>query len=261
MYYYIVDPSKLSQKEFERVQNVLYSSLSEYKIAGEIVRVTGMRTILQLVENAFAHETKTIVAVGNDETLHEVINAVNKREVTIGYIPIVNSEIGEIFGIKDLQSAIKTIAFRRIQDIDLGVVNGQFFLSKISFGSAETPISIKISADEQFSATQTVISGLIVNSRENVKPTKIGNPTDGLLDVLLLSELSRWNKFFKKQVIAQGLYEELPGTSILHFKQVRIHEPSGVPIMLNTRIITRTPATITIVPKALRMIVGKARSF
>src|SRR4029077_12710878 len=122
MYYYIVDPQKITQKEFERVQNVLYSSLSEFRISGEIVRVTSLRTVQQLVENAFSHTATSIVAVGSDETLHDVINAIGKREIVIGFIPLAESEIGESLGIKDILQAVRTVAFRRIQILDLGFV-------------------------------------------------------------------------------------------------------------------------------------------
>src|SRR3990167_7744253 len=124
MYYYIVDPEQLTQKEFERVQSILYSSLSEFRISGEVVRATGVRTINQLVENAFAHEAKTIVAVGNDETLHDIINALRGREIVIGFIPITKSRLAEFFGIRDILQAVKTLAFRRIELLDLGSVSG-----------------------------------------------------------------------------------------------------------------------------------------
>src|SRR6185295_8704064 len=100
MYYYIVDPQKISQRDFERVQNILYSSLSEFRISGEVMRVTGLRSITQLVENAFAHGAKTIVAVGADGTLTDVISAVRGREIVIGFIPIVESEAGKILGVQ-----------------------------------------------------------------------------------------------------------------------------------------------------------------
>src|SRR5205814_2288520 len=107
---YIVEPQKISQKEFDRVQNVLYSSLSEFRIAGEVVRSTGVRSVAQLVENAFAHEAKTIVAVGDDDTLHAVINAVNRREMVVGFIPLTESPLSDLLGVKDILQAAKTIA-------------------------------------------------------------------------------------------------------------------------------------------------------
>lgn len=261
MYYYIVDPAKLTQKEFERVQNVLYSSLSEFRISGEVVRVTGVRTITQLVENAFSHEAKTIVTVGSDETLHEVINAIGKREMVVGFIPIVDSEIGNIFGMKDIPQAVKTIAFRRIQEIDLGVVNDQYFLTKLNFGSDETELQIKFSADEKFQASQDATNGLIINLRYNPDESKIGNPTDGLLDILLLPKISRFTAFLKRRLIQTGNYEQVAQTSVLHVKKIEILEPAGIPLFLGGKIVTKTPATVFIAPKALRMIVGKERSF
>jgi len=261
MYYYIVDPQKLSQREFERVQNLLYSSLSEFRISGEVVRVTGLRTVLQLVENAFAHEAKTIVAVGSDETLHEVINAIGKREMVVGFIPISSSEIADIFGIKDIVHAVKTIAFRRIELIDLGIVNNNYFLSKISFGIDHEQglrsllnlpkYEIKFSADEKYQANQTVVAALIVDHKK----------TDGLLDVLLLPPLSKWQTIIHRRQILNGNFEKISQASVLHVKKIEIVEPTGLPLKIESRVITRTPAIITVAPAQLRMIVGKDRKF
>src|SRR5688572_13453502 len=112
MYYYIVDPKEMAQSEFERVQNQLYSSVSEYRVSGETARATGVRTITQLVEGAFARQMKTIIAVGGDDTLQEVINAVAGREMMVGFIPIVESKIGELLGLKTIEQSVKTLAAR-----------------------------------------------------------------------------------------------------------------------------------------------------
>jgi diacylglycerol kinase family enzyme len=271
MYYYIVDPQQLSQKEFERVQNVLYSSLSEFRISGEIVRVTGVRTIAQLVENAFAHEAKTIIAVGNDETLHETINAIGKRSIVVGFIPLLDSELGQIFGIGGLPQAVKTIAFRRIQEIDLGVVNDNFyFISKISFGLNENrglgkmfdlpEIEISFLVDEKFQASQTVAAGLIINSRI-ANNNQIGNPTDGLLDILLLPQISKWNTILYRRDLISGFYENIPKSSIIHAKQITLSRPLGLPLKLGNKVVGRTETKITLAPKMLKMIVGRERKF
>ena len=133
MYYYIVDPQKISQREFERVQNLLYSSVSEYRVSGEVVRVTGLRTINQLVETAFTHGTKTIVAVGSDDTLNDVINAVGNRDMVIGFVPITDSEAGNILGIKSIDQAARTLGSRRIAELDVARVNGNLFFSKLRY--------------------------------------------------------------------------------------------------------------------------------
>jgi diacylglycerol kinase family enzyme len=260
MYYYIVDPQQLSQKEFERVQNNLYSSLSEFRISGEVVRMTGLRTIQQLVENAFAHEAKTIIAVGGDDTLHEVINAIGKREMVVGFIPIIESEMAEIFGLKDLLQAVKTIAFRRIEQIDLGVVNGNdYFLSKLTIETNDE-IELIFKVDDKYTAKQTVASGLIVNSRVDREGSKVGNPTDGLLDLLLLPKLTKWKELLNRKLLQSGIYETIHSSSTLHVKSILIKN-SGLPLKVGNKILAKTPAEVTVAVQALKLIVGRERNF
>ncbi|HEX9502919.1 MAG TPA: diacylglycerol kinase family protein [Patescibacteria group bacterium] len=270
MYYYIVDPQKISQKEFERVQNVLYSSLSEYKIAGEVVRVTGLRTIQQLVENAFAREAKTIVAVGSDQTLHEMINAIGKREVVVGFIPMVQSELANILGVNNISQAAKVIAFRRIEAMDLGLVNNNYyFLSKLSFGEIQTgwlpapgkTFEIKFSADGQYQATLRVIAGIIVNSRDSQTEERMANPTDGNLDILFLPELSKWKTIQYRKQILTGHFEKIPQASVVHAKQIEILSPQGLNLKVGELIVAKSPVNISVVPHMLKMIVGRERKF
>ncbi len=268
MYYYIVDPQKISQKEFERVQNHLYSSLSEFRISGEVVRVTGLRTIQQLVENAFIHEAKTIVAVGDDQTLHQVINAIGKREIVVGYIPLIKTELGNIFGIKDIIQAAKTIASRRIEAVDLGVVNNNYFLSKLSFGTTpagwrsinDNSFEFSFTVDDQYKASKKIIGGLIVNSRNSYADDKMSYPADGILDILLLPQISRWESFKYRAQIKDGTYDEIPKTSIVHAKKIEIHS-TGLTLKVGDWVLAKTPAVIEVVPRSLKIIVGRERKF
>lgn len=273
MYYYIVDPQNLSQAEFERVQNQLYSSVSEYRVSGEVIRATGLRTVAQLVESAFSHGARTIVAVGSDGTLQELINAVGGREITLGFIPIVPSAVGDSLGIKTIAQGAKTIAARRIAEMDLGAVNNNLFFTTAVFGALplqdqgylnslrqgltqgrrELPqLELKFSADEHFEASLPIVAGCIQN---------LGHPTDGYLDVLLLPQISGWTAFRHRHEILRGEFEKIPGTSVLHVKKIEIHTPEGLAIRSEGRVLGKTPAVIEIKPKALKIIVGRERKF
>ena len=274
MYYYIVDPQKISQNDFERVQNQLYSSTSQYRVSGEVVRATGLRTVSQLVENAFAHDAKTIVAVGSDETLHDVINAVGSRDMVIGFVPLFDSEIGSTLGLINIPQAAKTLGARRIEELDLGSVNNNLFLSKLSFGASQVSsgsrlnlfnfrrlqslmnlplIEIKFAADGQYQASIKVVGGVIVNG--------FSDPTDGVLDISMLSQLSRWQVFKYRREIAVGNYEKIPGSAVIHVQRLEITAPDGLPLRVGSRIVARAPAVIEVKPKALKIIVGKERMF
>lgn len=293
MHYYIVDPQKISQREFERVQNLLYSSLSQYRVSGEVVRATGLRTINQLVENAFAHGARTIVAVGSDDTLHDIINAVRDRDIIVGFIPIFDTEIGEILGIKTIANAAKIIGSRRIEELDLVSVNnppaaqvseraGNYFLSKLTFGLStyqgsgalglfnfkllqslfNLPVfEIKFSVDGQYQATVSAVAGLIINSRGGECTASSSDPTDGVVDIMLLPKLSRIKilKYYKH--ILSGCFEQIPEASVIHANKLEISLPASLPLRSGSRIIAKTPAVIEVRPKALKIIVGKDRKF
>lgn len=283
MYYYIVDPQKISQRQFERVQNILYSSLSEYRISGETARVTGLRTIAQLVEGAIARGVRTLVAVGTDETLHEVINALKGREMVVGFIPLVTTELSQILGLPSVEHAAKTIGLRRIAELDLASVNDTLFLSKLTFGSAAKTSSglssflnfkalqdlwslpvfqIKFSADNNnFQGSLSAVGGSVVNSRAGNENSTMFNPTDGVLDLLLLPKLNKVSTFKYRQDILKGEYEKIPGSSLVHVRQLEISLPVGLPLKAGERVIARTPAQIKVIPKALKIIVGRDRKF
>jgi diacylglycerol kinase family enzyme len=277
MYHYIIDPEHLNQRQFERVQNQLYSCLSEYRISGETTRVTSLRTVSQLVENAFTKGVKTLVAVGGDETLFDLINAVGNREVVIGFIPIYKSEVAEVLGVTDIDQACKTIASRRIINLDLGRINQTLFITKLSFGVSLThtnPFSFKLIQQlfnlpvfevkfttQDYKATLKVVGGQIINSRGSNCSNTLGNPTDGILDVLLLPKLERLKLIRHRTDIVKGCYESIPESSLLHLQKIEITSPDGLPLRVGNRIVAKTPAAIEILPKALKIIAGKDRRF
>lgn len=238
MYYYIIDPQNIDQRTFERVQNQLYSSLSEHKISGEMTRVTSLRSIGQLVESAVQRGATTIVAVGHDNTVQEIINAVGEQDLAVGYIPLLPSEISEIIGAGDVVNACRILAQRRTEVLDLGrIVNNYFFtkvsinktleslqaksifsFSKFSEAASLKSIPIKLEVDGLYQAEFETAIGLIVNSRagklgldEGSRGGKLADPTDGILDILLLPQLSSYDAWKYRKELGSGGLEKIPG--------------------------------------------------
>ncbi|MBI2607316.1 MAG: hypothetical protein HYW51_00615 [Candidatus Doudnabacteria bacterium] len=289
MYYYIVDPKNLSQRQFERVQNQLYSSLSEFRISGEVSRVTALRSAAQLVLSAESHRAKNIIAVGSDDTLHDVVNAVpDDEEITIGFIPLQPSSFGNMLGINSISSAVKTIAARRTILLDLGSViqtkvnQKTLFLKNLTFGMElksdlnkgnlysfklisqlfNLPnIEVNFIGDRKFQGTNTLLGGVVFNSRDQACGSSFVNPADGVLDVLLLPKLSKYQIFkYRKHLLSECL-ENIPGVSILHLKKLEILGPEGLTLRVGTRVLAKAPATIQIEPRKLKIIAGRERMF
>src|SRR5438128_2051038 len=128
MYFYIFDPGRDKEvKYFERIQGRLLNLLAENHIEGETYRVTAIRTVELLVEQAMGLEAKTIIVVGNDSTLNRTINALVRKQadITVGFISLdPASRLGQIFGITpDIQQSVKTLAERLVANLDLGEIN------------------------------------------------------------------------------------------------------------------------------------------
>lgn len=282
MYYYIIDPQKTSQKNFERVQNQLYSSVAELRISGEMTRVTSLRTIAQLVDTAMMRGATTIVAVGNDNTLQDIINAVGEKDVAVGYVPMENSELSVILGIPDIKSACQSLAQRRIEVLDLGQVQGAYFFSKISIGvslesvqakslfdfskfseaSKLKGVPIKMVVDGQYSAQFNVAIGTVFNSRAaKCSESGIASPTDGVLDVLLLPSLTSFEAWKYRNELATGCLEKIPGCAVIHGKQILFSSMDGVSFYIGERVIAKTPINIEVIPNKIKMVVGKDRMF
>lgn len=280
MYYYILDQNSLPIDKFERLQTDLSGLLAEFKISGEMARVTPLRSVADLVETASQRGTKTLIACGSDDTFNLMLAALKGRDFTLGFIPFDdNSFLGKILGIDNLFTGAKTIAARRIEKIDLAKIAGNYFISYLEFGvmsqnlkavgwlsslrmlSAE-PKALTIRIDDSYNVTINALGGLAVNIRStSSKKYNVANPTDGHLDLLILEKLNKAQILRYRSDIAEGVLENVPKTTVIKCKKIQFLQPQGTSLSMLGRIVAKFPSTVEIIPGRLRMIVGKSRTF
>jgi len=287
MYFYIFDPGHDSEvKHFERIQGRLLNLLAESHIEGETYRVTSIRTVDLLVEQAIGAEAKTIIVVGSDASLHKTVNALvrKKSEIIVGYIPLEQvSSLAQILGISsDVDSAVKTIAGRLVAEADLGKVGEHYFLSKVDIGvnfftRQESgflglgavggflrlePFSVQLSLDDSYRVNSEVLGAQIINSRSNEGcKFKLGDPKDELLDILLLNKLSKTQILRYRHELATGCIDNVPGATIMHARKVEILGPRKLPLSIEGQVYTKAPATVAVADEKVKLIVGKGRQF
>ncbi len=280
MYFYILDGTNIPEAQFEKAQVTLQGLLAEFKISGEMARVTSMRGIKELVETASDRGVKTLIACGTDDTFNIMLAYLKGRDFALGFIPMTdNTYLSEILGIDTLLTAVKTVAARRIEKIDLATLGENYFISQVEFGIASTKAremgffsslrgmaavehSLKIRVDDSYNMDITCLGGTVTNSRATSSSNStIANPTDGLLDLMVLERMNKIDVMKYKPDIAAGVLENIPGTSVIKCKQVEFLEPRGFPLTIAGRTFAKVPAVITIIPRQLRMIVGKNRTF
>lgn len=280
MYYYILDQNQLPLDKFERLQTDLSGLLAEFKISGEMARVTPLRSIADLIDTASQRGAKTLVACGSDDTFNMMLASLKGRDFTLGFIPFdENSFLAKILGIENLFIGAKTIAGRRLEKIDLAKISGNYFISYLEFGVmsqnlrnanwwnimkmlSTEPKNYTIRVNDSYNVQITASGGLAVNTRStSSKSASIANPTDSQLDMLLLEKLTRPQILLYRKNIIECTLEEIPKTTVIKCKKIQFLEPRGTPLTMLGRIVAKFPATVEIIPQRLRLIVGKNRTF
>jgi len=281
MYYYILDPHNIPQKNFERQQAELQSLLTEFNVSGEMARITPLRLMQDLVDTAASRGVKTLVACGTDETFSQMLVATKDRDFTLGFIPFSkDTQLGRILGMTDLQTCVKTIASRRIEKLDLAKINDSYFLSYLELGVgaqtnkpmgliasmklfAGSSIDLKMRIDDSYDISSKIMGALIINTRGTAMCAggPVGNPQDGNLDIVMIEKLSRFTAARYKQEIESGCYEKIPGATAIRCQQIEFLEPRGYKITIDGNEVARVPSIVTISAQKLRMIVGKNRTF
>jgi diacylglycerol kinase family enzyme len=219
--------------------------LTDLGLNGKIIRLGGIKNIKGTIQNEIKLGAKTIVAVGNNQTVNKIIGAIIdtdiygdfQKKTLLGIIPIgSDNSIAASFGIKNEEDACNILLARRIEKIDLGLVGDYYFLNEASIESYGTNINLEdYSLEPEEKGTIRIIN-LLSDKINNIN----SNPHDGLLDVII-------NTRKKSQTILK----------LDKFNIVNKNEQ----LLVDGVISVKTPVDISVVRDRVSVIVGKDRSF
>ena len=134
MYYYIVNPTA-GRGQIKNLQDKLRARLDHLGIRGEWAKTTGPGEATRLTKAAVAAGHTTIVAIGGDDTVNEVINGIGEGNVAVGIIPIgTANRVASQLGIITWQQACEALAARRLTPYSLIAAGQKFFLSTLTLG-------------------------------------------------------------------------------------------------------------------------------
>lgn len=257
MYYYIYD-SFLSNKKYESTLSRIETRIMDLGINGKIEKMTLLKSMREIVEDAIKKGATTIIPIGNDETVSKIISYLSNYNIILGIIPVgPHNQIAQILGIPPEDKACDVLSARIIEKVDLGKVNNNYFLSYLEIPSNRELI---LECDQYTIAPlseDTTINiynfGNILN-RDKVSE-KIYNPQDGVLEAVISKKSENWGplKIFKKSFAE---------SSIFPVKKIKIKcSKECVPVMADGQVTIKTPVTVEVMPKKLKIIVGKNRMF
>ncbi len=248
-YYYLYD-SYLQDRSYAASLIKLETTLTDLGIQGKVGRLTLLKSVKDLIESAVRDGADTVVAVGNDITLSQVAQAVVKHpKVTIGFIPLGNQHqtIAPLLGIPAGLLACHVLSGRLVEEMSMGKVNNQYWLQSITVEGMphlECERSFEIDLDKPHAVRICNLGpGEHDNSQISIK--------HGQLVAWLTPAKTPGFSLFRGQP---------DKSSAVPVKELKLSSPDEeLPITVDNYRTLKTPATITLAPQKIRIIVGKKR--
>ncbi|MFA6553118.1 MAG: diacylglycerol kinase family protein [Patescibacteria group bacterium] len=257
MYYYIYD-SFLSDRKYSATLERVESRLMSLGINGRIEKMTLLKSLREVISDAIKKGATTIIAVGNDDTVSKIINFLPNLSITLGIIPLGdNNAIATSLGIPQGEAACEVLSSRIIEHIDVGKANDCYFISSLSI-PAQKEVVFDWGAyqvrpiDEQNQIT--ICNFNTSTDLSNKAMRKTCNPHDGILEAIFKAPEDRgWFSFSKKQYSS---------ASVFPFTKIKIKcSTECLPVVADGQTTIKTPVTVEVIPKKLKLIVGKNRMF
>jgi diacylglycerol kinase family enzyme len=248
MYYYVYDEF-IQDAKFERELANIETRLTDLGIQGKTARLALFRDPEEMIRDEVRKGVKTVIAVGNDQTLRKVIDSVASLGATLGVIPLgkSNNQIAEMIGIPTGVAACDALSARIIEEMDAGIINSGRFLHKVEVILKE---DVKILHNDGYSIFAP--KGTVVQIRNLAKADDVvgvAHPADGKLELVMKTPISGW--FGKKAW-------EL---SFIKFTKISIECNQEMQADVDGQIFKGKTFRVEVIPRQIRMITGKSRQF
>ncbi len=264
MYYYIYDQF-LSHKKYDKVLAQIESKITDLGIKNRIIKMSILKSVSELVTDALRKGAQTIVVAGNNQTVHQIVNLVAGKDITLGIIPIGNANsIANFLGITDPLEACEIVSARKIETINLGEINNDFFIDNIKI----LDTNLKVECDNKYNVSTLSINHLIgiynfaPQVDLNFKSSKqLFSPKDNFLEVVVEPKDKKTLHKILKPLL--GKSSKKIADSVFRSKKIIIKSQAEKPgnVIVDNFKTLKTPLAIRISDKKLRIIVGKNRKF
>lgn len=254
MYVYLYD-NLLRQKNFTSTIKAIEVRLTDYGIAGKILRLNNYIDTKPIIEDEIKKGAKTIVIVGNDSTFGQVLSRSATCGCTFGFLPVgPDNSIAEVLGIPEGVEACDVLSKRRREFLDVGWMNSRYFVSQLHI----MPGKLQVVYDERFKVTAADKMEVIVcnlqpffwKKDKKDRERRVVHPQDGKLEAFL-RPLTK-NKWW-------GYKYEDP--SIFPFEEMMISSREPFTVEADGKISKEVKVKIKLAHSKIDMIVGRNRKF
>jgi diacylglycerol kinase (ATP) len=253
------------------------------QLQGRGVQVTSVRGASHRIDPS---QVDAIVVVGGDGTLTHAIPRALKAGIPIGIVPAGTfNELARTLDVPlDVAGACDLIAAGHTRAIDVGCVNGMYFLAEASIGISSRaarwqnteikrrygvvgvlatalraiahsrPMRVEVRYDSHVMHLRTM-QLTIANSHRfgGVFAVSDAAIDDGWLDLYSVQIDNLREAAAVVWAFARGRREAVPGLRVLRARRFELHQRHHHPITADGEPAGKTPATFELLPKALRI--------
>lgn len=244
MYYYVAELDRAATGR--RFNERLADLLTDTGIAGEMVTQSALKTTDDLLKIGLQKGYSTVVAVGSDHHIHEVIRSLmsyprDERPV-LGVIPTDrDSLVAALVGAPNLNQALQTLKLRRLAHATLTEVADRRYLLTQAVIQPPRPIAIRARVDQ---AEIEAYARLIVITGDGRMEIQTAVPQD-----LKVKRALAW---------LIGGSVPIQDTSSFHGETMEVETEIPLPLVGHGQTLAHTPCTIRTMRRALKLIVTRA---
>lgn len=255
---YIYDTFVQEMKYLKTVREI-ENRLVDLGINGRTHRLSCFKNLREIVSDDVARGIKTVVIIGNDESLIRVMDAAGESGVVLGFIPMgpdKENQLAKILGIGAGTVACDILSARLLQKIDLGVVNGHYFLTNIDIPAANLFVECDDKYKLSFLRSADIRVCNLLGWQDDNGKNLVSNPSDGFLETVVYSKSSGFlgnvRELFKEEKKSARL-------SVFYNRKINIIGNAPFVAWVDRRKVLNKKLEITIAPGKLKMIIGKNR--
>lgn len=249
MYLYVY-ADFVQDRKFEKEMLQIENRLTDLGIVGKITRLGLFKRADELIRDEVRRGVTTVVVVGNDDTIRQVLDVAANERVAFGLIPLgPNNHTAKLLGIPEGLAACDVLSARIVEAIDVGVVNGKRFICGLTMPSSDAEITCEGNYRVTPQGKGTIeVRNLALGNVHNA--SEVADPRDGRLQtVIRMAHKRRW--FSKKQF----------GCTTLPLRNLAIRSERPLSVQADGMELTGTRFDISVEPLALCVITGKGRMF
>jgi diacylglycerol kinase family enzyme len=254
MYAYIYDIFT-NESKYEKSLQKIESLLSEFGILGKLYKLNVLKNLEQIINDVIEGGIKNIIVVGNDQTISRVANLIIGKDIVLGVIPLGDPNLlSAHLGIKSIEEAVKIAAARKIIKLDVGKINGQFFLMSAESYDKNIVCDLREYNINPLRNNKSV--GIYNFNVDNLSFS--ANPSDGIMETVFQPhEATLWQKIWHIKSTSHQT-----NLSVFPVKKITLkHFKKPVEVILDRQKILKTPLTIEVLQQKLMIIVGRKKKF